>query len=77
MLRNILNLIKFNELTPQEREKLKKILKNSKDSLEATIEDVNRKLKKPTPNQGTRKYEARSNSKSSSDCGRTVVLRGH
>ena len=49
MLRNILNLIKFNELTPQEREKLKKILKNNKDSLEATIEDVNRRLRKKKP----------------------------
>jgi hypothetical protein len=49
MLRNILNLIKFNELTPQERAKLKKILQNSKDSLEATIEDVNRRLRKKKP----------------------------
>jgi hypothetical protein len=51
MFRNILNLIKFDELSRKERDKLKKILQDRKANLEATIEEVNRKLgkKKPKP----------------------------
>jgi methyltransferase-like protein len=50
MFRNILNLIKFDELSRKEREKLKKILQDRKASLEETIEEVNQKLtKKPKP----------------------------
>jgi hypothetical protein len=53
MFRNFLSLIKFDELSRKEREKLKRLLQDRKASIEATIQEVNQKLgkKKPKPKQ--------------------------
>ena len=54
-MKNVLNLIKFDELTTEERGELKKVLEERKRELKAAIQVIDQALARKPKSKGTAK----------------------